>query len=326
MQKNIALMAGGNSSEYEISLGSAAQIVKILDKTKYNTYQVYVRGHRWYYKTDDGTETDVDKNDFSLTLNGEKIVFEYALILIHGTPGENGLLQAYFEMMEIPYSSCDFVCSAVTFDKSLCKKALVHTGIAMAKEVLLNRGDRVDPEAIVAKLGLPMFVKPNASGSSCGVTKVKRTEEIVPAVEAALKEGDQVIIEEFLDGCEVDCGLMVIGGKPYIFPPTEIVSKNEFFDYEAKYTPGMSDEITPARISEKATAELQKTALTIYRTLNCRGVVRMDFIIRDEIPFLIEVNTVPGMSEGSIVPKQARVMGMSLTELFNLVIEDTFNR
>ena len=321
---HIAVLAGGNSSEYEISIGSASQIMGVIDRTKYTPYLIKVQGTRWFHTTEDGREADVDKNDFSLTIAGERIRLEYALILIHGTPGEDGLMQAYFEMMGVPFSSGGFLASAITFDKSVCKRMVAPMGIAMAREVLLSWGDAVDTKEIVEKLGLPLFVKPNASGSSCGVSKVKTLEELVPAVEAAWKEGDQVIIEEFIAGTEVSCGVMVVGGNPVLFPATEIVSKKDFFDYEAKYTPGMSEEITPARITDAEMAEVQRLSLRIYRTLRCRGVARVDFIIRQGVPYMIEINTVPGMSASSIIPKQAAAIGMSLTELFNLIISDTF--
>ena len=320
----IALLAGGNSSEYEISIGSAAQVLGVIDRIKYTPYLVKVQGVRWFHTAADGTETDVDKNDFSLTLDGQKIALEYALILIHGTPGEDGLMQAYFDLIGIPYSSSGFLASALTFDKSVCKRMVAPTGVAMAREVLLSRGEAVDTGAIVEKLGLPLFVKPNASGSSCGVSKVKTADELLPAVEAALREGDRVIVEEFIAGTEVSCGVLVAGGEPLLFPATEIVSKKEFFDYEAKYTPDMSEEITPARIPSEQMAEVQRLALSVYRTLGCRGVARVDFIIRRGVPHLIEINTVPGMSAGSIIPKQAAAIGLSLTELFNRIIFDTW--
>ena len=321
---NIAVLAGGNSSEYEISIGSAAQVMEVLDRTKYTPYLIKVKGARWFHTDADGRETEVDKNDFSLPSAGGKIALEYALILIHGTPGEDGLLQAYFEMQGIPFSSSGFLASAITFDKSVCKRMLAPPGVAMAREVLVTKGERPDAARIVEKLGLPLFVKPNASGSSCGVSRVNAAEELLPAIETALREGDRVIIEEFIGGTEVSCGVLVAGGEPILFPATEIVSKKEFFDYEAKYTPGMSEEITPARIPVAEAEELKRLSLLIYRALNCRGVARVDYIIKEGTPHLIEINTVPGMSAGSIIPKQAAAIGMSLTELFNRIISDTF--
>lgn len=320
---DIAILAGGNSSEYDISIGSASQVLGVIDRSRYNPYLIGVKGTRWYYTDENGKETEVDKNDFSITVQGEKIRLKYALILIHGTPGEDGLMQAYFDLLGIPYSSSGFLSSAITFDKYVCKRMMASTGVAMAREVLLKRGEPIDPDTIINTLGLPLFVKPNASGSSCGISKVKSREELIPAVEAAFGEGNQVIIEEFIAGTEVSCGVMVVKGNPYLFPATEIVSHKEFFDYEAKYTPGMSEEITPARISEEEMREVQRLSLSAYRTLGCRGVARVDFLIREGVPHLIEINTVPGMSAGSIIPKQAQAVGMTLTELFNLIIEDT---
>ncbi|MDR2936780.1 MAG: D-alanine--D-alanine ligase [Rikenellaceae bacterium] len=324
--KNIAILAGGNSSEYDVSLDSAAQVEKAIDREKYTPYPIFVKGSRWFHRDAVGVEADVDKNDFSITVGGRKIMLEYGLILIHGTPGEDGLLQGYFELMGIPYSSSGVLASALTFDKSLTKKIVAGAGVPMAREVLIRKGEAADPEKIVATLGLPLFVKPNASGSSFGVSKVKTVEALLPAVETALTESDRVLIEEFMAGTEVSCGAMVAGGREYFFPPTEIVSMKEFFDYEAKYTPGMSDEITPARIAPEVTAAVQHQAMNIYKFLGCRGVARVDFIIRDGVPHMIEINTVPGMSSGSIIPKQAREMGLPLSGLFDIIIEDTFNR
>ena len=320
----VAVLAGGNSSEYDISIGSASRVLDAIDRTRYAPYLIKVKGTRWFYTAGDATETEVDKNDFSLCLGDEKIRLAYALILIHGTPGEDGLMQAYFEMMGIPFSSGGCLASAISFDKSVCKRTVAPTGIALAREVLLTRGDEVDAAAIAGTLGLPLFVKPNASGSSCGVSKVKTVEALLPALEAAWKEGNQAIVEEFIAGTEVSCGVLEVGGKPILFPATEIVSKKEFFDYEAKYTPGMSEEITPARISAEEMSEVQRLSLLVYRTLRCRGVARVDFIICGGVPYMIEINTVPGMSAGSIIPKQAAAAGMGLTELFNLIISDTF--
>lgn len=323
---NIALLAGGDSSEREISLQSAAQIGQALDRTKYNVMLVDIHGRSWTVTDASGAEWQVDKNDFSVTVDGAKAVFDYALILIHGTPGEDGRLQAYLDMMSVPYSSCGMVSSVITFDKQACKRAVAGTGVNLAREVFIRRGDKVDPAAMVAQLGLPMFIKPNASGSSFGVTKVKTEAEIIPAIEAALAESDAVLAEEFVDGREMGCGVLITKDKEYIFPITEIVSKKEFFDYEAKYTPGCSDEITPADIPAETVEELNCMTRLAYKACDCRGIVRIDFIVRrDGTPVMIEINSIPGMSAGSIVPKQAACMGISLGELFDIVIEDTYN-
>lgn len=317
-------MAGGDSSEREVSLGSASQVYGSLDRGKYNVFLIDVRGRDWTYLSNDGRRWQVDKNDFSITIAEFKTVFDYALILIHGTPGEDGRLQGYFDFMGVPYSTCDLVSTVVTFDKELCKRAAERVGIAVAKEVFIRSGDAVFPERIVEQLGLPLFVKPNASGSSFGVTKVKSAGELMPAIEQAFGESDAVLVEEFLDGREIACGVLVTRGREIVFPLTEIVSKNEFFDYQAKYTSGFSDEITPADIDEGAASKIRDMALRAYRACRCRGLVRVDFmLLSDGNPVLIEINTVPGMSAGSIVPKQAACMGISLGELFDMVITDT---
>ena len=322
----IALMAGGNSSEREIALQSAAQIYAALDPCKYAITVVDVNGRSWSYTDQEGVRREVDKNDFSYWVDGALQRFDYALILIHGTPGEDGRLQGYLDMMEIPYSSCSMTSSVITFDKMTTKRTLAGR-VNLAREVFLRRGEAYDGEAIIRELGLPLFVKPNASGSSFGVTKVKAVEELNAAVELAFTESDEILIEECITGREMGCGVMIVGGKEYLFPITEIVAKNDFFDYEAKYTAGMSDEITPADISDEVKAELNRMTLAAYKGCRCSGVVRVDFIVTAEgKPYFIELNSIPGMSGGSIVPKQAREMGMSLGELYDLVIEDTRRR
>lgn len=323
----IALLAGGNSSERGIALQSARQIYDALDKERYDIKVIDVYGRKWEYEAEDGRRYAVDKNDFSLTVRDERTEFEYALIIIHGTPGEDGKLQGYLDIMGIPYSSCPMTSSAITFDKISTKRAVASRGIHVAKDLMLYKGDSADADKIVAELGLPLFVKPNASGSSFGVTKVTAKEGIAQAVADAFAESDEVLIEEFIDGREMGCGVMIAGGREYIFPITEIVSKKDFFDYEAKYTAGMSDEITPAEITPEIKAELNRLTLDAYKVCRCRGVVRIDFMVRpDGTPYLIEVNSIPGMSMGSIVPKQARAMGISLGELFDIVIADTCGR
>ena len=316
-------MAGGNSSEREIALQSAAQIHAALDPTKYDVTLIDLNGRSWSHTTPDGRKWEMDKNDFSITIDGTKRVFEYALILIHGTPGEDGRLQGYLDMMEIPYSSCSMTSSVITFDKATTKRTLAGR-VNLAREVFLRRGEAYNAEEVIATLGLPLFVKPNASGSSFGVTKVQRAEEFEAAVKLALTESEEVLIEEAISGREMGCGVMIVGGKEYLFPVTEIIAKNDFFDYEAKYTAGMSDEITPADITPEVKAELNRMTLDAYKACRCSGVVRVDFIVTEEgKPYFIELNSIPGMSGGSIVPKQARKMGMSLGELYELIIEDT---
>lgn len=323
---NIALLAGGNSSEREIALQSAAQIYEALDKERYNIFLIDLNHRDWSYTATDGTTWQVDKNDFSITVKGDKTLFDYALILIHGTPGEDGKLQGYLEMMEVPFSSCSMTSSVITFDKMTTKRTL-QGKVNLAREVFLRRGESYDAAAIIEKLGLPLFVKPNASGSSFGVTRVTQAEQLDEAIRLAFTESAEVLIEECITGREMGCGVMVVGGKEYLFPITEIIAKNDFFDYEAKYTAGMSDEITPADITEEVKRELNRMTLEAYRTCRCSGVVRVDFIVTEEgKPYFIELNSIPGMSGGSIVPKQAREMGLSLGKLYDLIIEDTYRK
>ena len=320
----IALLAGGDSSEREIALQSAAQIAAALDTNKYDVTLIDLHGRDWHYTAPDGRQWQLDKNDFSLTVEGQKILFEYALIIIHGTPGENGLLQGYLDMMGIPYSSCSMTSSVITFDKITTKRTLAGCGIPMARERFVRRGEEVDPNEVIHELGLPIFVKPNASGSSFGVTKVRTAEELPGAIQAAFSESEEVLIEECITGREVGCGVMVAGGRDYIFPITEIVPKNDFFDYEAKYTAGCSEEITPADLTPEVKTALNRMTLEAYKRCRCSGVVRVDFIVTPEgKPYLIEINSIPGMSAGSIVPKQVRCMGMTLGQLYDIIIDDT---
>lgn len=325
MVRNIALLTGGDSSEWQIALQGAENIGNALDRSRYSPYTIVLRNGHWTYTAPDGTKSELDRNDFTLPVAGRKIKLDYALIVIHGTPGEDGRLQGYLDMMGIPYSSCGFVSSVLTFDKAACKRAVAGSSIHLAKEILLNKTSEIDPAAIIAELGLPLFVKPNASGSSFGVTKVKKQNELLPAITEAFKESDQVLMEEFIEGREISCGVMIAGGKEYIFPITELVCQSEFFDYKAKYQ-GFSNEITPADLPEAIRKEVNRLTLIAYKRLNCRGVVRIDFIVKGETPYMIEINTIPGMSSHSIIPQQAATMGMSLTELFNLIIDETSNK
>ncbi len=320
----IALLAGGDSSEREIALQSAAQIDAALDHDKYDITLIDLHGRDWHYTAPDGRTWQLDKNDFSLTVEGARKEFDYALIVIHGTPGEDGRLQGYLDMMGIPYSSCSMTSSVITFDKITTKRTLAGRGINLARERFLRRGEAWDAMSIVGELGLPLFVKPNASGSSFGVTKVRQAEA---AIATAFTESDEILIEECITGREMGCGVMIAAGKEYVFPITEIVSKKDFFDYEAKYTAGFSDEITPADIAPEIKTLLNRMTLEAYRTCRCRGVVRVDFIVTPEgKPYFIELNSIPGMSPGSIVPKQVRSMGMTMGQLYDLIIADTYRK
>lgn len=324
-KKQIVLLAGGNSSEREIALKSAAQISSALDRDKYEIYVVDVHGTEWNYTSPDGKKTQIDKNDFSLTIDGNKIKFRYALIIIHGTPGENGLLQGYLDMMGVHYSSCSHLSSTITFDKITTKRTVAPFGIPLAKEVIITPGDEISEDEIVEKLSLPLFVKPNASGSSFGVTRVTKKSEIRKAIEDARLESSDVLIEECILGTELACGVLLTSKHQMAFPVTEIVPKGAYFDYEAKYTEGGSQEITPARIPKKSFELVQSYALTVAKACRCFGLVRVDFILTpDGVPYMIEVNSIPGLGEASLVPKQARSLGITLGELFDMVIEDSF--
>jgi D-alanine-D-alanine ligase len=321
--KTIAIVAGGDSSEYEISVKSANEVGKALS-SRYIVYIIMIRGTNWYWEDNKGRYHNIDKNDFSLITDEYRIKFNGVFIAIHGTPGENGLLQGYFDILGIPYTSCGAFCSALTFNKQACKLFLKEYKIPMADAILIRKGDKLDPLGIIRQTGLPCFVKPNDSGSSFGVTKVKKKEELLAAIEIAFKESNEVLIEAFMNGREVACGVVKTKNITYVFPVTEIISKNEFFDFEAKYTTGMSDEVTPAEMPALITNEIQRLSSHIYDLLNCSGIVRVDFIVIGEKPYFLEINTVPGMTKESIVPKQAVCAGLSPEELYSLVVEDLF--
>ncbi|HCU20824.1 MAG TPA: D-alanine--D-alanine ligase [Bacteroidales bacterium] len=319
--KTIAIAAGGNSSESEVSVKSAIEVSNILS-SKYFTYIIMIQGTNWYWEDPKGRYFNIDKNDFSLRTDDIKIRFDAVFIAIHGKPGENGYLQGYFEMLDIPYTSCNAFCSALTFNKQACKLFLKDYKIPMARAVMIREGDEIDIDAVIKSVGMPCFVKPNDSGSSFGVTKVKKKEDLASAFENAFRESDEVLIEAFMNGREVACGVIKTRSKAVILPVTEIISKNEFFDYEAKYTPGRSQEVTPADLPEKVTDKIQKLSSEIYDLLGCNGIVRVDFILIDFKPYFLEINTVPGMTKESLIPQQANAAGIHLEDLYSMVLED----
>jgi D-alanine-D-alanine ligase len=321
--RTIAIVAGGNSSEYPVSVKSAQGVEAAL-KGKYELYIITIRGMEWYWEDPRGRLFSIDKNDFTLTVDDQKVRFDAAFIAIHGNPGENGVLQGYFDMVGIPYTSCDAFVSALTFNKQACKLYLNEYGIPMTGGLLIRKGQKYDAGKIVRQTGLPCFVKPNASGSSFGVTKVKEVAEFASALEKAFAEGHEVLVESFMKGAEVACGVVKTRQRKMVMPVTEIVPKKEFFDYEAKYTEGMSEEITPARMNEAVTSRIQELSSEIYDILGCRGIVRVDFIVTAEGPHFLEINTVPGMTPESIIPRQAAAFGISQTDLYSMVIEDLF--
>ena len=321
MKKNVAVIAGGNSAEYGVSIQSGNHIYSEVDSSRYNKYLMILKGRDWHVELD-GKCYPVDKNDFSFVLDGEKVVFDFAYITIHGNPGENGMLQGYLDMMNIPYSTCSTLCEAITFDKYTCTNYLNGFGINTTHPVMLTRGQAYDKEAVLASVGLPCFVKPNAEGSSFGVSKVKCANAFDDAIEEAFSKCHEILVESFLDGVEFTCGLYKVGGRKVVFPVAEVISKNEFFDYEAKYDAKMSDEIIPGRFSEEITDKIQNMASEVYDILRCEGIVRIDgFVCGDEV-VMLEVNTTPGMTANSFVPKMLRVMGLSLRDVITEIIED----
>jgi D-alanine-D-alanine ligase len=325
MKKKIALVSGGYSKEDIVSFNSAKEIAKSIDASKYEVYQVLINRQKWVYISPNGEEYPIDKNDFSVIIESQKVIFDAVFITIHGTPGEDGKLQGYFDMIKMPYTTCNAFTSAMTFNKVATKRYLQALELKTAPYVFIRKGDSYDENKIVEKLGLPVFVKPNAGGSSFGVTKVKQTEDLKEAIEKAFEEDREVLIESFIDGTEVTCGLVKTKKHNIILPATEIVSKNEFFDYDAKYN-GEADEITPARISSDEMRAVQDLSSLIYDAFDCFGILRIDYLMRENELYVIEINTVPGMSAASIVPQQAEAHGMTTTELFTIVLDATLER
>lgn len=322
--KNIAIIMGGYSSEYKISLTSGNVVFKNLDKTKFNGFRIHIFKEKWVYVDHNETEHQVDKNDFSVTVEGKKITFDCVFNAIHGTPGEDGLMQAYFELLNIKQTSCNYYQAAITFNKRDLLSVLKPYGIQSATSYYLNKGESINEEEIISKVGLPCFVKPNKSGSSFGITKVKTKDELDFAIVNAYKEDNEIIIESFLDGTEVSVGVINYKGKTTVLPITEIVSENDFFDYEAKYL-GKSQEVTPARISEEMTEKVGAIAKKAYDVLKMKGFSRSEFIIVNNEPFMLEMNTIPGLTTESLIPQQAKCAGISLEDLFTNAIELALN-
>lgn len=319
--KKIAVAMGGFSSEFQISINSGNVVCESLDKSKYEVYPIHILKDGWFFVGENGEKSPINKNDFSFERNSEIIRFDAVFNTIHGTPGEDGYLQAYFKLINLPQTSCEYYPAALSFNKRDCLSVLKNFGVHCANSYFVNQGHPIDSEEIIKKTGLPCFVKPNRAGSSFGVSKVHTLEELIPAIEKAFTEDSEVIIETALVGTEVQVGVYYNGNETIALPPTEIVTENEFFDYAAKYL-GESEEITPARISDEETEMLQHEAIRIYRLLNMKGITRSDFIIQDGKPYFLEINTNPGLSKESIVPKQVRETGMNLTEFFDILIQN----
>ena len=324
--KKIAIVAGGDSSEYVVSLRSAQGIWSFVDHSKYETSIIVIKGTEWKMVQYDGKQYDwdktwpVDREDFSVVKDGMKLTFDFAYIIIHGTPGENGILQGYFDMIRMPYSCCGVLAAALTCSKFTCNRYLSTFGIPVAKSILLHVGEEVDTEQCVKELGLPVFVKPNAGGSSYATTKVKTPEELQPAIAAAKREATgEVIIESFMQGTEVTCGCYTSRDGLRALPITEVVSKKEFFDVDAKYN-GAVEEITPARISDEMTQKIQALTRRIYGYVGAKGIIRVDYIIIGDTPHLLEVNTTPGMTATSFIPQEVRAAGLDISDVMDDVI------
>lgn len=324
MKRTIAIVGGGDTSEFHVSLRSAQGIYSFIDKEKYTLYIVQMHGLDWHVQLLDGTTVPVDRNDFSFQLDGRKVTFDFAYITIHGTPGEDGRLQGYFDMLHIPYSCCGVLAASLTYDKFACNQYLKSFGVRIADSLLLRRGQTISDDDVIEKIGLPCFIKPSLGGSSFGVTKVKTRDEIQPAIAKAFDEAQEVVIEAFMDGTELTCGCYKTRQKSVVFPITEVVSHNEYFDYKAKYN-GESDEITPARIPDELRDRVQQLTSAIYDILGARGIIRVDYIVTaGEKINLLEVNTTPGMTATSFIPQQVRAAGMDIKDVMTDIIENAF--
>lgn len=320
MKKNIAIIMGGYSSEVEISLKSGNVVYQNLSKEKYNAYRVHILKNKWVALNEDNEEFPINKHNFSTEINGKNIQFDAVFNAIHGNPGEDGTILAYFDLIGLKHTSAPFYQMALTFNKRDCLSVVKEYGIKTATSYYLNKGDAINVNEIIEKVGLPCFIKPNNAGSSFGISKAKTEEEILPAIEVAFKEDSQILIESFLDGKEYTIGVFHYKGEVKVLPITEIISENDFFDYEAKYL-GKSKEITPAEIDSELQQKLEETAKKAYIALNMSGFSRTEYIVVNNEPYFLEMNTVPGMTTASILPQQAAAAGISLPDLFDNAIE-----
>ena len=326
LKRTIAIVCGGDSSEYNVSLRSAQGLYSFFDKERYNVYIVEIRNQDWHVNLKDGTTTPIDRNDFSFKENGKLVMFDYAYITIHGTPGENGILQGYFELIHLPYSTSGVLVEAMTFDKFVLNQYLRSYGVSVAESLLIRKGyeQLVSDDEIEERIGMPCFVKPAADGSSFGVSKVMNKDQLAPAIRKAMMESDMVMVESYLEGTEITMGCYKTKEKAVFFPPTEVVTKNEFFDYDAKYN-GQVDEITPARISDEMTERVRKITSHIYDILHCNGIIRIDYIISKEGRIsMLEVNTTPGMTVTSFIPQQVRAAGLDIKDVLSDIVENQF--
>ena len=334
LKKTVAIVCGGDSSEHDVSLRSAQGLYSFFDKEKYNVYIVDVKGTDWHVDLNDGTTAPIDRNDFSFVLNGQVVLFDYAYITIHGTPGENGLLQGYFDLIRLPYATSGVLVEAMTFDKFVLNQYLRGYGVSVADSMLIRQGyeEIVSDDEIEQRIGMPCFVKPAADGSSFGVSKVKNKDQLAPAIRKAMMESPEVMVEQYLEGTEISVGCYKTKGKSVVLPATEVVTSNEFFDYDAKYN-GQVQEITPARLSAETTERVRQLTSHIYDILHCNGIIRIDYIIgkgvgsdgkeTDKISML-EINTTPGMTPTSFIPQQVKAAGLNITDVLTEIVENQF--
>ena len=334
LKKTVAIVCGGDSSEHDVSLRSAQGLYSFFDKEKYNVYIVDVKGTDWHVDLNDGTTAPIDRNDFSFVLNGQVVLFDYAYITIHGTPGENGLLQGYFDLIRLPYSTSGVLVEAMTFDKFVLNQYLRGYGVSVADSMLIRQGyeEIVSDDEIEQRIGMPCFVKPAADGSSFGVSKVKNKDQLAPAIRKAMMESPEVMVEQYLEGTEISVGCYKTKGKSVVLPATEVVTSNEFFDYDAKYN-GQVQEITPARLSAETTERVRQLTSHIYDILHCNGIIRIDYIIgkgvgsdgkeTDKISML-EINTTPGMTPTSFIPQQVKAAGLNIADVLTEIVENQF--
>ncbi len=320
--KKIAVVTGGDSGEAKISFQSANQVLSHFDRKKFIPYKITIQGGKWFYSDEKNREFPIDKNDFSVSLNKKKIKFDCVFLIIHGTPGEDGKLQGYFDLLKIPYTSCGLLTSAITFNKEICKRVLAPLGLNMAKSVVIYKGEKINEKEILERVGLPCFVKPNNGGSSIGTSKVEKSSELKKAISKALKEDTQAIIESYISGTEITCGVSNYKGKIKTLAVTEIVppKTSKFFDLKVKYD-GSTREITPAGISKEKYIECQRLSEKIYKALDCKGIIRIDYFLSKNKLFLLEVNTIPGMTKESLIPKQANHVGISFRDLITNTLE-----
>ena len=326
LKRNIAIVCGGDSSEHDVSLRSAQGLYSWFDKERYNVYIVDVKGQDWHVELPGGVTAKIDRNDFSFVEDGKAKLFDYAYITIHGTPGENGILQGYFDLVDIPYSTSGVLVEAMTFDKFVLNQYLRGYGVAVADSMLIRRGFEhlVSEDEIEQRIGMPCFVKPATDGSSFGVSKVKNKDQLAPALRKAMLESDEIMVEQYLEGTEITIGCYKTSEKEVLLPITEVVTKNEFFDYDAKYN-GQVEEITPARISEDWARRVREITSHIYDILHCNGIIRIDYIISEEGKIrMLEVNTTPGMTPTSFIPQQVKAAGMTMTEVLTDIVENQF--